>query len=357
MTVRERFRRIMNYEPVDQLPALTFEPYEDDVLGRWRREGMPENNSPIEFFGMDAIDWLPLDFFPLPQFPVRVISETDEEIIETDKWGTVVRRLKEAPTMYYGHIDFPVKTAEDWRVYRERYNPETAGRIPSDMDALAARMNASDKPVGVWIYPALFRIGFYAMGMERFLTAFYDTPGLIHDMFHHFSEFYLSILRKVLPRIRVDYAAFGEDLAYKTNPHISPAIYREFWLPHQNLIVAELQKHDVPVITLHTSGNIEALIPMLLENGINCVCPMERMAGMDPVKIRKLFGRSLRLEGGISKEALINGPAGIDAEIAHLMPIIREGGFIPALDDMVPPEVPLENYRYFINALRKTLSR
>lgn len=357
MNPRERFCRIMDYQPVDQLPVLNFEPYEDDVLKRWRQEGMPEHSSPTKFFGMDAIDFLPLNFEPLPEFPRRVISENNEEIIETDAWGTTVRRLKSSPTMYYGHIDFPVKTPEDWRKYRERFDATTAGRLPADMGALASRLNSSSGPVGVMIYPAFFRIGFYAMGMERFLTAFYDMPDLIHDMFNHFTEFYLAILRRVLPGIRVDYAAFAEDLAYKTNPHISPAIYREFWLPHQNRVVAELKKHGVPIITLHSSGNLEALVPLLLDNGVNCICPMERMAGMDPVKIRKLFGRSLRMEGGLSKEALIGGPRCIDEELARLLPVIREGGFIPALDDVVPPEVPLENYRYFINALRKTLSR
>ena len=46
MTARERSRRIMNYKPVDQLPILTFEPYEDEVVSHRRREGMPEHNSP-----------------------------------------------------------------------------------------------------------------------------------------------------------------------------------------------------------------------------------------------------------------------------------------------------------------------
>jgi hypothetical protein len=34
------------------------------------------------------------------------------------------------------------------------------------------------------------------------------------------------------------------------------------------------------------------------------------------------------------------------------MPIIRDGGFIPALDDMPPAEVPFAHFVYFIEALR-----
>ena len=50
---------------------------------------------------------------------------------------------------------------------------------------------------------------------------------------------------------------------------------------------------------------------------------------------------------------MISGPAAIDAEIQRLMPVIEEGGYIPALDDMVPLEVPLSHYRHYIDALRR----
>jgi hypothetical protein len=42
----------------------------------------------------------------------------------------------------------------------------------------------------------------------------------------------------------------------------------------------------------------------------------------------------------------------MDAEIQRLMPVIEEGGYLPALDDMVPLEVPLAHYRHYIDALK-----
>lgn len=73
---------------------------------------------------------------------------------------------------------------------------------------------------------------------------------------------------------------------------------------------------------------------------------------MDPVALRARFGRDLRLAGGIAKEALIAGPSAIDREIERLMPVIRDGGFIPAVDDCPPPEVSLETFAYYIEAMR-----
>ena len=41
MNDRERFRRIMAYEPVDRPPVLALEPFEESAIARWRKEGLP----------------------------------------------------------------------------------------------------------------------------------------------------------------------------------------------------------------------------------------------------------------------------------------------------------------------------
>jgi len=90
----------------------------------------------------------------------------------------------------------------------------------------------------------------------------------------------------------------------------------------------------------------------MMEHGFNCTWPLEVMAEMDAPALRKRFGRGLRLGGNIAKEAVIAGPDAIDQEIERLMPLIREGGFLPALDDMASPDMPLSHYRYMIERLQ-----
>lgn len=162
----------------------------------------------------------------------------------------------------------------------------------------------------------------------------------------------MKTIRPLLGRVRIDGVSFTEDLAYKGGPHISPKINEEFWLPYQDPIVDELRRHGTEIICLWTAGNIDVLLPMLLEHGVNCFWPVERGSGMDPVVLRSKYGRVLRMGGGIPKETLIAGPAAIDREIRRLLPLIKEGGYLPAIDDVVPPEVPFENYRHYANAIR-----
>lgn len=58
---------------------------------------------------------------------------------------------------------------------------------------------------------------------------------------------------------------------------------------------------------------------------------------------------------GIDKRALAQGPEAIDAELERVRPLIEEGGYVPGLDHSMPPDVPLANYVYFMNALRQVV--
>ena len=301
---------------------------------------------------MDPAPAMGVNFCPRPPFEKRRISENEREYVETDEWGCTVRRLKEAPAMYYGVLEHPVRSPDDWKRYKERLDPAAPTRIFPKADDLIAQANAATVPVGLCLWPWFFRYGFYLMGMERFLTAFYDHPGMVHEIFEHLAQMTMANLRPVLGKARIDWACFSEDLAFRNGPHISAEFYREFWLPHQNLVTRMLRDAGIPLISLYTSGNCEALLPLAMENGINCTWPCERNAGMDPLDLRRKFGRDLRLVGGVGHTCLTGGKDAIDAEVRRLIPLVEEGGFSAMMDDMIPPEVSFESYRYCVESLR-----
>jgi uroporphyrinogen decarboxylase len=162
----------------------------------------------------------------------------------------------------------------------------------------------------------------------------------------------LYTLRPYLGKLRIDYVSFAEDLAYKGGPHISPSIYKEFFLPYQDPIIDELKKRGINLVSMYTAGNIKPILPLLIEHGFNCTWPIERGSLMDPIALRQMYGKDLRLVGGIAKESLIAGTDAIDRELERLMPLIVEGGYIPAIDDMIPPEVSFSSYRYYVDAIK-----
>lgn len=350
MTDRERFRRIMSYQPVDRLPALVLEPYEVEAIARWRTEGLAEGADLFEALGLCPLRHAPISFGPIPGFGGGILSDDGEYETLISDMGATIRRRKDHPTMFYGHVDHPVKTRADWLVYRERFQP--GGRVPGDWPAVAAQLEAAEQPVGLCIFPFFFRLGFYALGMERFLAGFYEQPELIHEMFAYWADFVTQIIQPILGTVQFDYVVFGEDLAGKNGPLISPRIYDEFWRPYQEPLLRLLRDSGIPVICQWSAGQFDALLPSMLDQGFNAIWPLEVMAGNDPVSLRRRFGRDLLLAGGIAKEDVIAGPAAIDARLERLWPLIREGGFIPALDDMASPDMPLAHYRHMAEAAR-----
>ena len=174
----------------------------------------------------------------------------------------------------------------------------------------------------------------------------------MHDIFRHLSEFTVAIVRSLLAQVVPDVVLFTEDLAGKNGPLISPRIYREFWHPYQDPVIRLLQEHGVPMICQWTAGQFDRLIPDMLEHGFNCTWPLEVMAGMDAPALRTRYGPGLRMAGNIAKEAVIAGPAEIDRAIDRLLPLMAEGGFLPALDDMASPDMPFAHYRYMIERLQ-----
>ena len=354
MNARERFLRIMRFEPVNRLPVMALEPFEKTAIERWRKEGLPPDTSPVDFLGMDQLVYVGgVGLGPVPAFEARLLHEDAEYLVETTSMGATVRRRKDAPSTFYGYIDHPIKTRADWDRYKERMDPASPERARADLTPERIQwLNSNDNPVGLCFFPFFFRFGFYTMGMERFLTAFHQEPDMMRDMFSHCADLLAHALRNILGRARLDFALIAEDLACKHGPLVSPRMYDEFWRPHQEPLLRTLRQSGVPVICQWSAGEFGVLLPDMLDQGFNATWPLEAIAGMDPYDLRRRYGSKLLLGGNLPKEALIAGPAAIDREVERLLPLIRQGGFLPALDDMPPMECPFAHYRHMIDRLQ-----
>jgi len=88
--------------------------------------------------------------------------------------------------------------------------------------------------------------------------------------------------------------------------------------------------------------------------GVNVMFPVEIGPWKaDPYAFRKKYGKELRIFGGIDKLEIAKGPEAIDAEIARRLPLMKEGGFIPLPDHLITPETSLEDYKYYLEQIRK----
>ena len=146
-----------------------------------------------------------------------------------------------------------------------------------------------------------------------------------------------------------DYFNFFEDFAGKGGPLISPQIFQKFFLPYYKKIINRFRQAGIKYFWLDSDGDPEVLIPLMLEAGITCLWPLEQASGMDPVRLRKKYGRDLSLAGGIDKLELAKDKKAIEKELyAKIPPLLESGGYIPHLDHTFSPEISYENFLYYL---------
>lgn len=356
LDARERFRRVMHFEGADRLPFCEFLGYWGETVNRWYGEGLPRGMSVQDYFGFDNVrERVPVDFGPIPSFIPRVLSEDERYRVEVDEMGITKRALKTNTTIP-SFIDFPVKGREDWEGMKRRFDPKDSRRYPKTWSPeLFDYYETVDHPVSLHLN-GFFGQARHFMGLQNLLVAFYRDPELVHDMMNFWADFLVEAAREAVEKVRIDYVTIWEDMAYRRGPHISPRLFREFMLPCYRKVTGFVRGHGIDTVMVDTDGNHEALTPLFLEGGVNCLYPLEVQAGMDAVALRERYGRRLLLIGNIDKRALAQGGTAIEREVeSKLRPLREGGGYIPSVDHCVPADVSLQNYSRYISILKKHL--
>ncbi len=321
------------------------------TIERWHAEGMPEDVDYAEFFDLDRTAHIAVDISP--RYEQRVIEETDEYIIRTSAFGVTSKDWKHAASVPE-FLDFTIRDPDTWQEAKRRMTTD-----PERVDwAYLAENYPKWQAEGRWIVGGLW-FGFdvthsWTVGTERVLLALVDQPEWLYDMFNTFLDVNLALLQQVWDAgYRFDAVMWPDDVGYKGHTFFSPKTYRELLKPVQKRACDWAHERGVHT-HLHSCGYVEPFIPDFLEIGIEALNPLEVKAGMDPIRIKQLYGDRLVLHGGINA-VLWDDPEAIRAEMERVIPVVKEnGGYIFSSDHSVPSSVSLENFRT-ITSLAKEL--
>lgn len=355
MTDRARFLATMRYQARDRAPYRHFGAW-PETIERWISEGYNPDTPP---FQVDHWEWQAGWFHPCPPFAHEVVEEDERTILYINHEGILMRERKDQPMSSMPQfVRFPVETREDFRrFWRERMKPDLAMRLGPNWKERLTAYRTRDFPL---IIIADRWGGFFGplrnmVGVERLCTLFYDDPAFVEEMMDANADFMIQMMDQILTYTDVDVFGFWEDMAYKAGPLLGPKQARRYMLPRYRRVVDFLRSRGVEFISLDSDGDIRLLIPIWLDAGINVLYPFEVQCGMDVLKIRREYGRDLRLWFGADKRVAAQGPAAIDAEMARVAPLVREGGYVPGPDHSFPPDVSFANCCYFMERLKSIL--
>jgi hypothetical protein len=292
-------------------------------------------------------------FLVCPPLEPQVLAEDEKSLTVRNSSGITERLLKDAAYSMPMWLEHPVKDRRSWETFRERLDPHTAGRYPADWGAYAAGINALDCPVSMEVGGFFGYLNMW-VGTQDLMFLFYDDPGLVEDMMDAVLDLELAMVKRVTKDIRLDWVWYWEDMAYKNGPMIGPDMVRRFMLPRYQKLNEVIRGAGVEVIYLDCDGNIEQLIPVWLEAGINLFWPLECASGMDPVQLRKQYGKDVILAGGLDKRELMRDEASLRREVMSKVPYLVESGpYFPSPDHLVPIDMPYRNFCTYVNLLRE----
>jgi len=353
MNIREKFNRTLNFEKMENGGAVneTFFPWTLTV-DRWAAEGLPVCMTSA---------WM---YPPAPDRTHAICNDLmTKQVYQYENYfgfDGIIRLFFNMPWFRFSDGQPLVRTAEDWEKLKQLVADEletccTDEAIRSIYGKYAEGHNRGD-------YSIRFEIrGFFwtprdLFGIEEHLMAFYEEPELMHDMNRFLLDVYLKYLDKIFDHIQPDDLYISEDLSGANGPMISPAMFDEFVGDYYRQLIPFLKKKGVKNVLVDTDGDFKLLIPNFLSAGVEGFIPLDVNAGMDIVELRKEYP-DLKLVGGFNKLCIAAGKEAIDREFERLLPVIRQGGYIPGCDHQVAPSTSLENYKYYIEKLKEAMKQ
>ena len=201
--------------------------------------------------------------------------------------------------------------------------------------------------IGCDVSPCVFEMYWRLRGLENALADIIADTELSRTMFKRCAHFALTLARKACSAFPLDWLWTGDDIAGQTSLIISPESWRELIKPLLAEIFAVGKSHGLWV-AFHSCGAVRPIIPDLIEIGLDVLNPVQsNCPGMDPLELKKEFGKELSFMGGVDTQKLL--PFGTVDEVRRSIAKLLDGmtsdggGFILAASHSIPPETPAEN--------------
>jgi uroporphyrinogen decarboxylase len=368
MNSRERYIETLLFGTPDKIPFEPGKPREK-TLKRWYNEGLPLNRNWYDYLcktiGIASTnnkldDNQPgVSFKMHPTFEEKVLEHRNGHYVVQDWMGniteisdeydyTYIREPKDFVTRKWH--SFPVENRADFEKMKKRYLPQDPIRYPEDFEWRIRAMKNRDYVVSIQFSGPFWQLREWC-GFEPLCILFIEDPEFVREMISFWTDFVSKTMSRVLNSGVIDVIWINEDMAYKGKSMISPEMTHEFLRPTWERWAREAKQAGVWIIDEDSDGNVEELIPIWIDSGINVCDPIEVAAGNDINLFRKKFGKNIAYRQGIDKRCIAQGGKVIEDELRRIEEVIKDGGYIPGCDHGVPFDISWQNFVYYSRLL------
>jgi len=332
MTGRERMIAALRREEPDRIPTLEW------IISPKVIRAMTGQDSEIEFIrslGLDAI-----------AIGTNMKKEKVDDRHFRDEWGITRVSYDDYPNA----VGFPVQDESDLKKITVP-DPDADYRfddIRAAMDELEGEKSVVIRLRDVFSQPRDL------MGFENFLMGFYTQPDLVSRIME-MSVDYNSRLAVNAKSVGGEIIVVGDDIADSSSLLLSPELYREMVKPHFNKLIRKFKELGLYVIK-HTDGNIMDVMDDLIDSGIDCLDPIDPLAGMDIRAIKEKYGSKVCLKGNVDCVSTLvdKSPEEVIAETKQcILDASVGGGHIISSSNSIHAGINPKNYRVFLEAVEE----
>jgi uroporphyrinogen decarboxylase len=335
MTRKERMRKALSYESIDHIPTQI---------------------NCTKAFGQTLAAHFDIPFEQLPDYlgnhMLRVDISHDRQFsddgnIRFDWWGVGFSTREEG---YFAAVT-PLAETQDLDLYRWP-DPHAPDLLRDAAETITVKGEA------YFIAPnfgfALFERAWSLRGFEQFFIDMATDPAYAGALLDRITEIQLALIHRYLD-LGVDGGYFGDDYGAQKNLLFSPRMWRRFIKPRLARLFSPFKERGLPII-MHSDGQIQKILPDLLEIGLTTLNPVQPEV-LDHNWLREQFGGRLSFYGGISTQTVL--PYGSVSEVRTAVSDVANTlspqgtGLVIAPSHRMMSDIPLQNIVAMLHAFRQ----
>jgi uroporphyrinogen decarboxylase len=229
---------------------------------------------------------------------------------------------------------------------------------PERLRAEVARLHAEGFPVmaaSSHLGGDLFEPALRLRGFEQLMIDLVENPDLVDYLLEQLTAMHLAA-SLTLTRAGIDILALRDDVGESGRMLMSRAMWQRYFKPHVRTIIDTCRAANPELaIFWHSDGNVESIIPDLIELGVDILNPVQPDV-MDPAGLKQRYGGRLTFFGTVGTPQLWSwgAPEDIRTEVHERISTVGEGGglIISPAYDLEPAEgIPWANVLAFFEAV------
>ncbi len=349
MTARQRTRKAINFEEADRIPIDNWMVPEikKRCMEYW---GCENEEELLEFLGVDVRDnygasYVGQEFKKYDDGTVEDLWGVRRKVVTYGKGTPHEGTFKEVSWSPLEHM----KTVEEINTYTRWPTPDWWDYSTVKQDCAKWHpqyfvLNKGDRLDRT----AQLKPMMYMRGIQQTFIDLAANPKIVECIRDHIINYFVNYNPKVFQAAaeEMDMFMMGDDMGGQQGSLVGPDMWKRYFADGFRKYCDIAHKYGLKVM-FHTCGDVYALIPLMIENGLDCLQSLQPTAtNMDIKRLKKEFGKHLSFQGGMDIQQVL--PLGTREDVKKMVKYAADnaksgGGYIFGTSHNIQADTAMEN--------------